>query len=154
VEWWLTELAANFYYEAKEKNKNIAVISYGRNYIIEPLEVLLNRYEKSKAAGSNTAILDKELAEWLCSKYKTDPIGFEEESKRLFIEPFLHYTVEQVKDIYGVTEAKKKMIFEKWWRNEAEKNKEAEDLIPVFNEYCKLNIPETPGKTTEEQTEL
>jgi hypothetical protein len=136
VEWRLTELAANFIYPSKPKDESICMITYGRNYIIEPMEVLLARYVSDKNAGCNTAILDRDLEEWICSKFKTDPIGLEEELKRLKVEPFIHYTIEQVKANYSQQEAQKKMLFEAWWRNEADKNMDSEDLIEEFDNYC------------------
>lgn len=147
VEWRLTELAANFIYPSKPKDKRICTITYGRNYIIEPLEVLYDRYTKYVAAGLNSALCDKALEEIICSKYKTDPIGLEEELKRLKVEPFIHYTIEQIKVNYSADAAQRKMLFQSWWQNEADKDDDVEELIIAFDTYCTLKLtPPAAGK--------
>ena len=145
VEWYLSELMANFVYLNKPSDKEVCEIHYGRNYILEPLEILLERYEKSKAAGSNTSILDKELEEWITSKYKNDTIALQEELKRIAIEPFIHFTIEQIYANYSQQEAQKKMLFDSWWRNEADKSKETEVLMSDFETYCEemIQAPES-----------
>ena len=148
VEWRLTELAANFVYQTKKKEQSICSITYGRNYIIEPLEILLNRYKDSVTNGLNSSICDKNLEEYIYSKFKTDPAGLEEELKRLKVEPFIHFTVEQVTKNYGQEEAKEKMLFAGWWHNFADKNKEAEELITDFEAYCNEQLSEKEEKPT------
>jgi hypothetical protein len=140
TEWYLSELEANFIYLNKPADKEVCTIFYGRNFIVEPLEILLERYEKSKLAGDPTAILDKELEEWITSKYKNDAITLNEELNRIKIEPFIHYTIEQVFANYNQQEAQKKMLFDAFWR-QADKSKEAEYLQKEFEEYCQEKMP-------------
>ncbi len=138
---FMTNLALKFLYPTKSEDEN-AVILYGRNYIIEPLQVLLERYEASKAKGDNTAILDRLLREFILSKYKNDPQSMNEEMLRLKVEPLIHFTVEQVSSLYGPREAKEKMLFTSWWVNEADKTKDAKILIEDFSKYCDEEIEE------------
>jgi hypothetical protein len=158
MEWSLTELAANFVYPVKNKDERVSVITYGRNYIIEPINVLLDRYEKSKEAGSNSAILDKELEEWVIAKFKTDPIGLNEEQKRLKVEPFIHFTIEQVSSIYGAYDARCKMLFPDWWRNKANKEADALVLKSEFAAYCEetigINDDIEDGSSEEEKAKI
>lgn len=133
VEWYLTELAYSFF-SGNQKDK-ICTVLYGRNYIIDSPFVIIEKYEKAKEKGDNTAILDKLLSEWLYSKYKTDPETLNNELKRLQIEPFIHYSAKEIKEIYGEVEAKNKMLFQNWWVS-ADKSKEVKALKAEFEKYC------------------
>ena len=132
VESFMTNLGLKFYIPT---SKNQAVILYGRNFILESVSTLLERYETSKGKGDNTAILDRQLKEWVLSKYKNDPSTMNEELTRLKIEPFIHFTIEQVNDIWGADQAKVKMLFSEWWMD-ADKNKTIEVLKKEYDSYC------------------
>lgn len=114
---FFTELLANFYIETKEKTKRVSVITYGRNYIIQPPEYLLERYQKSKEANDPVTILDKNLTEYLTSKYKNDPETLKKELVKKTLEPYVHYDLELIKTIYGQKEAQKKGLFTDWWES-------------------------------------
>jgi hypothetical protein len=113
-EWYFTELLANFYTD-KDKDKRISVITYGRNYILQPPSYLLGEYQKSKEKNDPVTILDRKLTEFLTSKYKNDPETLRSELVKKDLEPFVHYSVELVMDIYGAVEAQKKGLFTDWW---------------------------------------
>ena len=151
VEQYLTDLAANFVYgdvkNTNEDDEAICHILYGRNYIIEPVNVLLERYETSRTNGSNTAILDKELEEWMFAKYKNDTVTLEDELKRVKIEPFIHFTAEQVNTLFSVEEGQKKMLFTEWWKNDADKELDCEELRVEFDKWCDERIvKDEPGQ--------
>lgn len=151
VERKITEWTANFIIPTKDKAKPIASISYGRRYIIEPPDVILKRYEEARKNGDNTTILDRLLNEYITAKYRTDPAWLRLELLKIEIEPHIHYTLEQVKEIFGSKEAQKKMMFEKWWKTlrEADFIKQAEalqkDYITWFN---KLKIEENDNNNS------
>jgi hypothetical protein len=115
VEQYLTELIANFLFPTKDKNENVSSIHYGRNYIIQPPEYLLEEYHKSKENSDGVTILDRKLGEYLTSKYKNDPVALRIEILKAHLEPFVHYTIDLVKEVFGVDAAKKKMLFGDWW---------------------------------------
>ena len=139
VEWYMTDLAMEFMNPLRKK-EDTAIILYGRNYIIDSEETLLKKYETGKEQEDNSAILDRLLFEWMLSKYKNDPITMNEEVKRLKVEPFIHYSVEQIKTNYGEAEAKQKMLFGNWWNNIADKSKQPEALVKEFETYYKLKL--------------
>jgi hypothetical protein len=115
VDWYLTELAVNFIDQNKRADESKVILLYGRNYIIEPISLLLERYHTSKEKGDTSAILDKQLYEWVVSKYKSDPETLEQELKRIKVEPYIHNTVDEVEKIFGKAEAQKKVLFTKFW---------------------------------------
>ena len=67
----------------KDLQQKVATILYGRNYIIEPLDVLLNKYQDSMSKGVTTAILDHQLYQIICTLHKNSPDVLEEELKRI-----------------------------------------------------------------------
>jgi hypothetical protein len=115
VEHFFTELIANFLFPTKNKDEAISSIHYGRNYIIQPPEFLLQEYHKSKEASDGVTVLDRKLKEYLTSKYKNDPVALRVELLKADLEPFVHYTIELVKDVFGNQSAQKKMLFGDWW---------------------------------------
>lgn len=115
VEWKITEWIANYIMPTKDKKERISSINYGRRYIIEPPDVILERYEKSREKGVNLTILDRIFNEYLTAKFKNDPDYLRISILKSEIEPYLHYTVKEVSDIFGIEEAKKKMMFRDWW---------------------------------------
>lgn len=89
--------------------------SYGRNYIIQPPEYLLEQYQKSNESKDPLSVRDRKLTEYITSKFKTDLESLRVELLKKDLEPYVHYDVELVKDIYGNIEAAKKGLFVDWW---------------------------------------
>ena len=113
---YFTELLANFHLD-KEPDNRVAIITYGRNYIIQPPEYLLDQYQKSKEQKDPVTILDRKLSEYLTSKYKNDPESLKKELIKKTLEPYIHMTIEEVNSIYGNKEAMKKGLFTDWWES-------------------------------------
>lgn len=112
-----TEMFANFYISTKNKEDRISIISYGRNYIIQPPEFLLGEYQNSNEKGDPITIRDRKLTEYITSKYKNDPTTLRRELLKKDLEPYVHYTIELVNEIYGQQEAQKKGLFTDWWES-------------------------------------
>ena len=102
---------------AADKDKRISQVAYGRRYIIEGPDAVLNKYEESKLKGDNNVILDRLFNEYLTVKYNHDPEWLRIELNKASAEPYLHQTLEQVNTIFGPEEARRKVLFEKWWRD-------------------------------------
>lgn len=120
VEWVHNTLAnwvANLIIPTKQKEEKVFHKSYGRRFIIESPDVILEKYQNAKKAGDGTTILDKLLHEFILSKYKTDPFMQERMLKKAMLEPYIHYSIETVNDIFGADEAFKKAIFGDFWQS-------------------------------------
>jgi len=115
MEGFFTELIANLIDDSKPKDESIASINYGRRYIIDPPDVILEKYENAKKEGDNNVILDRLFNEYLTAKYKNDPDFLRVILLKSKVEPYIHLSVEQVNAIFGNTEAQKKVLFEDWW---------------------------------------
>lgn len=109
-------------------------ISYGRRFIIEGPDVILERYTESKNKGDNTTILDKLLDEYLLSKYQNNPALLNEQQKKREVEPYVHQDIKTVSEIFGSAEAYKKILFVEFWEV-ADKNKTATELKQDFADF-------------------
>jgi hypothetical protein len=140
----------NFIDQTKDKDKIEYTRSFGRHYIIESPDVLTERYNKSKAAGDNNTILDKQLEEIILSKYKSDPHMQSLMLKKSSVEPYVHLSIKEVYDFYGAVESNKKVLFNKFWK-QANKEKTTEQLEEEFNTYFNnFNTIENESSSKEE----
>ena len=88
---------------------------YGRNYIVQPPSFLLSEYQKSRKDDNSISISDTQLNEYITSKYKDDPERLRIELMKKELEPYVHYSIQQVFDIFGPKEAQRKGLFQSWW---------------------------------------
>ena len=136
----------NFFDPTKNKEDKVVFIIYGRRYIIEPTDVILQKYEKSRLEGVATTILDRLFSEYLISKFKTDPITLEVNELKAEVEPYLHYTVKEVFDIFGRSEAQKKALFGDWWESleQSDMDKSAEVLKDEYANWISGQVAQSP----------
>jgi len=139
-----TEMLANFYIPTKDKSEKIATITYGRNYIIQPPEFLLEQYEKSKEKLDGATILDRKITEYLTSKYKNDPSTLRIELLKKELEPYIHLTYDIVIQVYGQREAQKKGLFTDWWETltNEDKYKLPKELEKMRDKYFESKLTE------------
>lgn len=150
VEHELTELIANFLFPTKQKDKQVSNINYGRNFIVQPPEFLLDKYHDNKKAGDGVIILDKNLSEYLTAKHKNDPISLRVAIMKKQLEYNVHYTLEEVEKTFGPEQTQRKMLFVDWWETlkqedfsksikelEKERDKFMEDKITNINQNKK-----------------
>jgi hypothetical protein len=112
--------------------------SYGRRFIIESPDVILNNYTEARTKGANVTVLDKLLDEYILSKYQNDQVMLGYMQKKRLLEPYVHNSVKEVSDIFGASESYKKILFVDFW-NTADKNKPVEELANDFNSYVNTN---------------
>jgi hypothetical protein len=122
----LTKLNAQFHLKELYKDDCFCK-TYGRNYIVQPPDFLFKNYTESVTKGVSITILDKQLNEYLASKYKNDPLTLQEQLTKVEIEPYVHYDITTVSKIYGLKEARKKGWFTDFW----ESLKQSEKLQPI-----------------------
>lgn len=112
---------------------------YGKRFIIESPDVLMEKYGKAKMEGQPITVLDKLLSELISAKYKSQINMRQLMIKKSKVEPYVHLSTTEVKDIFGSIEANKKQLFSQWWDNGANKEKEEKELIEDFKKWFKLN---------------
>ena len=137
VEWVHNTLAnwvANAIVKTKQKDETAYHKSYGRRFIIESPDAILDKYETAREKGSGTTILDKLIHEYILSKYKNDPFMQEKMLKKAMVEPYLHFDIEQVSSIFGKKEAYKKVVFQDFWE-ESNNDLSVQELKDAFIVY-------------------
>jgi uncharacterized protein YutE (UPF0331/DUF86 family) len=125
--------------------------SYGRRYIIESPDTILNKYNESKDKGDPVTILDRLLNEFIIAKYKSDLYMQNVQLKKAVLEPYIHLSVKEVYDMFGKKEAYKKAVFADFW-SEAEHSKPYDVLLKEFNEYANKMIIENQIITASQTT--
>ena len=152
VEWRMSEWVLNFLDNSKDKMDKQIVVKYGRNYVIEPSDTILARYEEAKGKQENDIVLDELFKQYLQATYRTDPIELSINILKSEIEPYLHQTTKDVADIFGNIEAQRKVLFGKWWgtlrKADLEKGKIA--LEQEFNEWFEQNKVEQSTSQAQE----
>jgi hypothetical protein len=151
VEWVHNTIAnwvANVIVITKKKDEDVFHKSYGRRFIIESPDVILEKYEKARVDGSGTTILDKLMQEFILSKYKTDPMMQEKMLKKALVEPYIHYDIATVNTIFGKVEAYKKAIFGTFWET-VDIEKTVEQLKTDFITYSNSEIAKNGIKPVE-----
>ena len=119
----------------------MATIKQGRKYSILPASTILEIYQIAKEKGDNTVILDEIYQQYLISEYKNDEIAQNLALLKSGVEPYLHYTPDQVKNVFGTREAKKKMIFHDWWSMQQIIKQTTKILKDQFNKWFDETYP-------------
>jgi len=142
----LTNLVENWVFNTPKDEHDYHTI-YGRGYILETPDLLLDRYNKSRESGSNNTILDKELSEYITAKYQNNTSLMQGMLKKATIEPYVHLGILVVFEIFGNVEANKKVLFNDFWE-QADKENEVDVLRAEFDAYFIANNsikePEVP----------
>ena len=151
VESILTEMIANNMFINKDKDLKVASISYGRNFVLETTDTVLDRYELSKEKGDNATILDRLYQEYLLTKYKSDNVGLQIAITKSKVEPYIHFTAEQIQTIVNDKEAERKILFDEWWKTVTNFDQNSETLRTQFKTWFD-SIYIKPVEETETQT--
>ena len=140
VEWKMSNWILSFL-DRNEDSENKVVIRYGRNYVIEPSDTILARYEEAKGKQENDVVLDELFKQYLQATYRTNPIELHVNIKKSEIEPYLHQVLKDVFDIFGNEEAQRKVLFGKWWNTltDSDYKKDNETLEKEFNTWFDTN---------------
>ena len=149
VEWvhnFIGLLVSNFTILTKtDKNEKVFHISYGRRFIIESPDVVLQRYQEARAKGDPSVVLDKLLEEFIVSKYKTDPYMQEVLLKKFVLEPYVHWDINTVNSIFGREEALRKVAFEAFWKEKADTTQDVDTIREHLNTYTDEYISSKPA---------
>lgn len=139
VEKQISEWVYRFYNPGKLEN--IASINYGRRFIIESADQILEKYNTAREKGANSVILDRLYNEYLTSKYNNDPQWLRQELLKSEIEPYIHNSIEEISTVFGAKEAQRKVSFVEWWKtlDEKAKTKPAEALRTEFQTWFDKN---------------
>lgn len=92
-----------------------STVHYGRRFLLESADVLFDKYSNARAKGAPQVILDAMLNEYYEAAYSSDPVSLETAKKLMYVEPFVHYSPQQV-DQMNVEETDRlaKVYFSEW----------------------------------------
>lgn len=93
----------------------IAVIQYGRRYMIETPDQIWEKYLNAKQDNAPTSTLNLLLFQFYESEFRENEELFKYETKIAKLEPFVHWSIEIVKDLNVAQEDYyKKLYFSDW----------------------------------------
>lgn len=75
-----------------------ASVNYGRRYMLEGPDAIWLKYSDARKSGSAQNVLDDLLQEYYEAKYMTDPIALAVSQKIIYVEPFVHNTMDETKE--------------------------------------------------------
>jgi hypothetical protein len=154
VEQKMTELISLFFY----KSANDISINWGKRFMIESPDAIWNKYIAAKEKGANKTTLDYLLSQFYQSEYSNDKESLITSQKRMKLEPFIHLTEKEVKDL-GVTgrDWMAKLYFGDWVKSLDEGYIFVTDITKLkteFEKYIeekeKLNEPSISDKPQQE----
>ncbi|PHR23567.1 MAG: hypothetical protein COA36_16685 [Desulfotalea sp.] len=147
VEWVHNQLGyfVENYINGGPVEKTAIQFTYGKRFIIESADTILDKYNEAVKAGSNVTILDKLLDEYLLAKYQNNLTNLTVAQNKRKVEPYVHNSEQDVFDRYGADESYKKVIFPKWW-NIVDHSKDLMQLQSDWDAYVVAN-PKPEDKT-------
>ena len=110
------------------------MVQYGRDYILESTEDLFNQYLEYKAKGAPQFVLNDALERYFRSLYQTNPVELAMALKIMEVEPYVHYTLKECKDMQ-ISDIESKEYFIEWYNGL--KN---EEIISLSVEQLKQNL--------------
>lgn len=127
--------------------------NYGRRFLIEEPDALLSRYMEARKNGVSPSILYGLYEQYLESKYQSDGVSLSLHKKLLKIEPFFHYTLDEVKrNGMPPEDIRAKMYYGEWFSS-IENNKlimmSVEELKESFATF--VSTKPLPEETMQEE---
>lgn len=90
-------------------------VNYGRRYLLESPDVLLQRYTTAKKEGAPINVLDNLLNEFYDANFQTDPVALLVAKKLMYVEPLVHYQAAELSLMLIADEDfKAKLFFSEW----------------------------------------
>ncbi len=113
-----------------------AIIQKGRRYLIETPDQIWEKYLKSKKDNAPVSTLDLLLTQFLESEFRENEQLFIYESKKMKLEPFVHWDVLTVQNLnVAEIDYKKKLYFSDWIQT-----KEVNDVIKTSLEELEIEF--------------
>lgn len=119
----MTDFIGEFYLQTAYDADSTS-INYGRIYLMQPPEKLLENYRDAREKGSPDSLLDHLYKQYIQSEFMNDPQSLGVSLKAMGLEPFLHKSVEEVQGMkVANTDYYTKVYFNDWWVNVDEDEK-------------------------------
>lgn len=122
-----------------QNNKAKVKKFYGKRFVIETPDALWDKYLNAKEKKAPIITLDYHYDEYLMAQFQNDLPMYETRKKMFAIEPFAHYSIEEV-----VTDEQKqkKLAFSQWITTDIQWEKPIDTLNGEFDTYYTANFSE------------
>lgn len=120
-------------------------IKNGKRFVFEHPDTLWEKYVDARDRKSPITTLDYLYKEYLRSEYQNDSVMFEQKMKEFYIEPMVHFSVEQLNSL-SIDSSKivqDKLFYCDWVSSDPNFSKSKEELKQEFNQYLKTRDYET-----------
>lgn len=135
VESQMSEFLLRFLDQTEAREDSRVYVNYGRRYILESADTILEKYHTAKDNNDSVVILDRLLNEFITAKYKNDPKQLRVNLSKILVEPYVHNNIDDIQRMFGNKEALRKIWFGKWWELEADYEKDIDTLIEEYKEF-------------------
>jgi len=141
----MTDIIGKFYVR---ENYEGASVNNGRRYMVEPPDVIWQKYQAARTSGSPKVSLDYLLMQFYQTEFKDDIINMAAATKGIKIEPFVHKTDEEINSLPVKEEDKlAKYYFNEFWKRLSTQDIILFDVDKLDAEFGKYLINKT--KTNE-----
>ena len=124
-------------------------LAYGRRYMIEQPDAIWEKYSKSRQTGAPQNVLDELLNEYFEAKYVSDRMGLAIAQKLMYVEPFVHLSIQQLQTLKPSEEDyKAKLYYSEWIANVNEAQlfsltiQQLKELLYTYSNAKQLPQPE------------
>ncbi len=123
------------------------VSTYGKRFMIETPDVLWEKYVLAKQNKAPISGLDYLYKQFLRGEYYGDNEMLEQKMKEFFLEPFPHYSIDDIVSSAHPEQIQRKLLFSDWMNQEIDLSKSYDLLQEEFNQYVSINekITEVPS---------
>lgn len=109
-------------------------VRYGKRFLIETPDVLWDKYITAKEKKAPISTLDHLYEQYLMAEYHNDMAMMERKLKEFYLEPFVHYSILDLKGVATQEQLQEKLLFSQW-NSQADFTKPVEKLEAEFKEY-------------------
>lgn len=146
TEYQIALMMAKWMYETPEPE---IAISYGKRFQVEQPDQLWKKYIEAKKDNAPISALDQHYKEYLLAQYHNDREMYEQKLKEFYLEPFVHYSVMELRGMVAPEELKKKLYFGEWISEVTDFSANVEVLEKQFEEFINQkpnyeNLTENP----------
>ena len=114
-----------------------AFIQYGRRYLIETPDQIWTKYVAAKQADAPVSTLDILLYQYLESEYRENETMYIVETKKVKLEPFVHWSISIVRESLTIPseDKQRKEFFSDWVQTKTVEEMESKDLEVLRKEF-------------------
>lgn len=136
VEYYIAYYMARWMHSLSEDQVDIT-IKYGKRFLVEQPDELWEKYITAKKDKAPISTLDQHYKEYLLARYHNDLEMYDQKLKEFYLEPFVHYTLPELKDFITPEDMRRKLYFGEWVSDDTmiDFNKDIEVLRQEFEQF-------------------